>query len=250
MLLTKLRDIRVITEDDFLWGFSHLLGSVEDLVLDCPNAVELISKFLIRAVTDEVIPPAFLEHSIRLVLGNDRGVECATLAKDAIDNAEVEWAELRNVWNFTITEDKNDDESHWKQETAMAVTEYFNSHDKPEFWNVIRDWITTTSRAIRIIKDTILKAMDGTPNDCLAVVELIEYGVKHEEMRESDLYRAMAELDAVTDDMKLDIPDYEDMWNTFGGLLRARDLIPLVSSPRSSQMPSRKSTPPRSIHDN
>ena len=250
VLLTKLRDIRVITEDDFLWGFSHLLGSVEDLVLDCPNAVDLVGKFLIRAVTDEVIPPAFLEHAIRLGLGNDLGIQCATMAKDAIENTEVEWAELRNVWNCTVPENRQDDESHWKKRSDLCLVEYFNSHDKPEFWNVMRDWITTTSRAIKIIKEAILKAMDGTPNDCLAVVELIEFAVKHEEIRESDLYRAMAELDAATDDMKLDIPDYEDMLNTFGGLLRARDLIPLVSSPRSSQMHSNKSTPPRSIHDN
>jgi len=250
VLLTKLRDIRVINEDDFLWGFSHLLGSIEDLIIDCPNAVDLVSKFLIRAVTDEVIPPAFLEHAVRLGLGNDMGVECATIAKDAVDNAEVEWAELRNVWNCTVPENRHHDESHWKKEAALALVEYFNSHDKAEFWNNMRDWITTTSRAIRIVKDSILKAMDGTPNDCLAVVELIQYGIKHEEIRESDLYRAMAELDAATDDMKLDIPDYEDMLNTFGGLLRARDLIPLVSSPRSSQMHSNKSTPPRSIHDN
>jgi hypothetical protein len=92
--------------------------------------------------------------------------------------------------------------------------------------------------------------MDGTPNDCIAVVELLEFAVKREEFKESDVYRAMAELDAATDDLKLDIPDYEEMLNTFGGLLRARDLIPLVSSPRSSNMHSNKSTPPpRSIRE-
>jgi hypothetical protein len=87
--------------------------------------------------------------------------------------------------------------------------------------------------------------MDGTPNDCLAVVDLLEYAVKREEFKESDVYRAMAELDAATNDLKLDIPDYEEMLNTFGGLLRARNLIPLVSSPRSSNTHSNKSTPPR-----
>jgi len=244
-LLCNLRDARILSEDDFLWGFSHLLGSIEDLSIDCPNAVDLISKFLIRGVTDEVIPPSFLEHAIRLGLGNEKGFDCARIAKGTIDNAEVEWADLRDVWGFlAVVAKKGDDEKHWSKAREVALNEYFDSHDKAEFCRVVRDWIISTSRAIRIVKDAILKAMDGTPNDCLAVVELLEFAVKHEEIKESDVYRAMAELDAATDDLKLDIPDYEEMLNTFGGLLRARDLIPLVSSPRSSNMNSNKSTPP------
>jgi programmed cell death protein 4 len=249
-LLCALRDARVLTEDDFLWGFSHLLGSIEDLSLDCPNAVDLVSKFLIRGVTDEVILPSFLEHSIRLGLGDSRGVECAKIAKDTVDNAEVEWADLRDVWGHLAVVAKEDDQEHWDKARELALNEYFDSHDKAEFCHVIRDWITSTSRAIIVIKDSILKAMDGTPNDCIAVVDLLEFAVKREEFKESDVYRAMAELDAATDDLKLDIPDYEEMLNTFGGLLRARDLIPLVSSPRSSNMHSNKSTPPpRSIRE-
>lgn len=41
-------------------GFSRLLAAADDLVLDIPEAVHLLSLFLGRAIVDEVLPPAFL----------------------------------------------------------------------------------------------------------------------------------------------------------------------------------------------
>jgi programmed cell death protein 4 len=227
--LSGLRDERTVTEDDFLWGFSHLLGSLPDLTIDCPNAVELVSKFLIRATTDEVLPPSFLENAVRLGLGAEEGMASARIAKTAVENTEVEWADLRNVWGkLGSAENKK-----WRNELDVALREYFDSHDKAEFCRIMHDWALCTSRAITVTKEAILKAMDGNGNDCMAVVDLIEYAVKHEELKQSDVLRAMSEIDSTIPDLRLDIPDVQDMVDTFGGLLRARGILPLAS-PRSS----------------
>lgn len=220
-LLSALRDLRILSEDDFLWGFSHLLGSIDDLVLDCPSAMEFVAKFLIRAVTDEVIPPSFLENAIRLGLGES----VAKAAQAAIANTEVEWAELRNVWSSPTA---NKFDQAWVRELELAITEYLASHDKAEFCRLMHGWGLCTSRAIKVVKEGILRAMDGNGNDCMAIVELLEFAVKHEELKTSDILRAMSELDSNLVDLKLDIPDFEDMLNTFGGLLRARNLIPTL----------------------
>ncbi|KAF8061907.1 MRF1 [Scenedesmus sp. PABB004] len=50
----------VITDDQMVSGFSRLLASCDDLILDIPDAVHLLSLFLGRAIVDEVLPPAFL----------------------------------------------------------------------------------------------------------------------------------------------------------------------------------------------
>ena len=42
-------------------GFSNLVASLEDLQLDVPEAVDLLARFILRAVTDEVLPPAFVK---------------------------------------------------------------------------------------------------------------------------------------------------------------------------------------------
>lgn len=227
-VLSALRDQRVLSEDDFLWAFSHLLGSISDLELDCPPAVDLVSRFLIRAVTDEVIPPSFLENAIRLGLGDLKGVDAARRARDAVENTEVEWADLRNVWGRIGKDDEK-----WRAEIDVALREYFDGHDKAEFCRLMHEWALCTSRAIKVIKQAILKAMDGSGNDCMAVVDLLDYAVKHEELMASDVLRAMAELDTSLPDLKLDIPDAQDMLDTFGGLMRARGFLPPMS-PRSS----------------
>lgn len=228
-LLTKLRDLRVLTEDDFLWGFSHLLGSLPELCIDSPQAVELVAKFLIRAITDEVIPPSFLENAIRLALGGDEGIAAARNAQSTVENTEVEWADLRNVWGKL---DSSNDKK-WKNELDVALNEYFNSHDNAEFCRILHDWALCTSRAVVVVKHALLKAMDGDGNDCMAVVDLLDFAVKREELKDTDVFRAMNELDANLADLKLDIPDAQDMLDTFGGLLRTRGLLPLPS-PRSS----------------
>ena len=41
-------------------GFEDLLESLDDLVLDVPNAPQLLSLFMSRAIVDDVLPPSFV----------------------------------------------------------------------------------------------------------------------------------------------------------------------------------------------
>lgn len=55
---------KTLTRDQAGLGFTMLLDSAEDLSLDVPNALHLISLFLGRAIImDEVLPPVFL-HTV------------------------------------------------------------------------------------------------------------------------------------------------------------------------------------------
>jgi len=49
-----------IRTDQVIKGFTILFQRVEDLVLDVPDILKLLSSFLGRAVTDEAIPPSLL----------------------------------------------------------------------------------------------------------------------------------------------------------------------------------------------
>eukprot|EP00879_Flechtneria_rotunda_P004521 GHRR01004776.1.p1 GENE.GHRR01004776.1~~GHRR01004776.1.p1 ORF type:complete len:295 (+),score=104.22 GHRR01004776.1:159-1043(+) len=48
----------VISADQMQKGFARLVESIDDLVLDVPDAVELLSLFIARGVVDDVLPPA------------------------------------------------------------------------------------------------------------------------------------------------------------------------------------------------
>jgi programmed cell death protein 4 len=55
---------QVVTPDQMVSGFTRLLASADDLVLDIPDAVHLLSFFLGRAIVDEVLAPAFLANCL------------------------------------------------------------------------------------------------------------------------------------------------------------------------------------------
>lgn len=49
-----------LSDKDIGEGFTLLLDSLDDLSIDAPDAKNIVSTFLARAVMDEVLPPAFL----------------------------------------------------------------------------------------------------------------------------------------------------------------------------------------------
>lgn len=56
-------------------GFTRLLMSAEDLVLDNPDAAHLLSLFIGRIIVDEVLPPSFLTTVLGVLPDNCLGVQ-------------------------------------------------------------------------------------------------------------------------------------------------------------------------------
>ena len=50
--------LQVIPAEQVRKGFQAVIDSIEDTVLDVPDAAELLSLFIARAVVDDVLPPA------------------------------------------------------------------------------------------------------------------------------------------------------------------------------------------------
>eukprot|EP00199_Chlamydomonas_sp_CCMP681_P001184 CAMPEP_0119109296 /NCGR_PEP_ID=MMETSP1180-20130426/17833_1 /TAXON_ID=3052 ORGANISM="Chlamydomonas cf sp, Strain CCMP681" /NCGR_SAMPLE_ID=MMETSP1180 /ASSEMBLY_ACC=CAM_ASM_000741 /LENGTH=712 /DNA_ID=CAMNT_0007095037 /DNA_START=104 /DNA_END=2242 /DNA_ORIENTATION=- len=78
-------------------GFTKLLGAADDLVLDCPDAVHLLSLFVVRAVVDGVLPPAFLTqvlgglHPASLGVAVVKAAGVALGAKGGTERAATAW---------------------------------------------------------------------------------------------------------------------------------------------------------------
>ena len=50
---------QVVPREDMETGLANLVNSLDDLLLDVPEAIDLLARFIMRAVTDEVLTPAF-----------------------------------------------------------------------------------------------------------------------------------------------------------------------------------------------
>jgi len=84
-----------IQTDQVIKGFTILFQRVEDLALDVPDVLKLLSSFLGRAVTDEAIPPSLLG---RVDLStHDMGYHVVAAAKDLLA-APKAGLRLSRVW--------------------------------------------------------------------------------------------------------------------------------------------------------
>ncbi|QDZ24236.1 MA3 domain-containing translation regulatory factor [Chloropicon primus] len=50
---------KVLTAEQFFTGFENVLYSLDDILLDHPQAVHFVSLFMARAVIDDILPPSF-----------------------------------------------------------------------------------------------------------------------------------------------------------------------------------------------
>lgn len=106
----------VLRTADVEKGFSALLSNVEDLILDVPDVLRLLSCFIARAVIDEVLPPAFL---LRVDLGvKDSGTQVLNQAQLLL-NQERAAQRIESVWEEMEWEEEQKKKSPKQQTTTL-----------------------------------------------------------------------------------------------------------------------------------
>lgn len=92
-----------IQPEDAHTGFSALLEASEELTLDVPQLPALLTKFIARAVVDEVLAPCFL---VRLDLSEkDMGFKIVAKAIELLHEKEAS-SKLSSVWESAAAEKK------------------------------------------------------------------------------------------------------------------------------------------------
>ncbi|KAF3436703.1 hypothetical protein FNV43_RR19450 [Rhamnella rubrinervis] len=71
----------VISPTQIRDGFFMLLESVDDLVVDIPDAVDILALFLARAVVDDILPPAFLTRAKKALPEYSKGFQAIQTAE-------------------------------------------------------------------------------------------------------------------------------------------------------------------------
>jgi len=137
-------------------GLQLALDHLEDAALDTPNAIELLSKFLARAVIDEIIPPIFLKSAeTRTQMAKD----VLTLANALI--AEKHGGErLANIWGpGDLCSVKR-----LKKEATLLLEEYLTSGDVQEAEKCVRK-LNAPSFHFQIVKIAIRLALEKSTDD-------------------------------------------------------------------------------------
>jgi len=138
-------------------GFQRTLNRIDDISLDNPDGVDTLSKFLARAVVDEIVAPAFFKHA---VAETDKAKEVISLAngmiteRHRIDRLAHVWGpgDLRSVRRL-------------REETATLLQEYLDTGDLAEADKCVRSRIDAPAFYFQIVKQAVRLAFAQTSED-------------------------------------------------------------------------------------
>ncbi|EFJ42803.1 hypothetical protein VOLCADRAFT_107054 [Volvox carteri f. nagariensis] len=123
----------VISPEALAGGFTRLLAAADDLVLDVPDAVHLLSLFLGRVVVDELLPPAFLTQVLPSLDADGLGVAVVRSAGIMLA-ARHGFERLVNCWHGGALE-----LGAVRQAIRAAIEEYGTSGDVAEVARCLRE---------------------------------------------------------------------------------------------------------------
>ena len=216
-----------LTEEDLGLAFSRLLAVIDDLRLDIPHVEEFTEKFILRAIGDQLLPPAFLDQAIRLKIGGQTGLAVIRKVKREIGQifgaSEIKHLPVAAIWGASKAAEKA--ESTWKKELNFAVREFFDSHDGAEFLRLVSEWELDTNRCGEIVRKLMVGGMERKDNACFLVLELLVKAESEGFLSKDDIQEGVLQVAKRSSDLKLDIPDLKEMLKAYKVQFRARGIL-------------------------
>ena len=122
-----------ISPEEMRRGFADVIDALDDLILDVPDAVDLVAIFICRAVADDVLPPAFVH---RMEGGAEGSAAVALHVKCESLLTDQHFAErMSRAWGQGAGLSLEDT----KASIAAMLAEYFSSGDVGELRRLLRD---------------------------------------------------------------------------------------------------------------
>ncbi|GAB4818113.1 hypothetical protein N2152v2_005159 [Parachlorella kessleri] len=198
----------VIFPDQMRRGFLSVVESLDDLKLDVPDAVELVSLFICRAVVDDVLPPS----SIKRLNGAEGSLVAELKLKcevhlDAKHSAERLQRCFGSGAGFKLDETK--------EAIAKMLQEYRSSGDTGEVYRLLQG-LAVPFFHHEFVKQALLMAMDA--EDAQQFQRLLAHLVDAGELTTSQTSKGFQRVADNLADIKLDNPAAEER---FAGLVEA-----------------------------
>mmetsp|Transcript_58763 Transcript_58763/g.187497 ORF Transcript_58763/g.187497 Transcript_58763/m.187497 type:complete len:703 (-) Transcript_58763:1595-3703(-) len=192
--------VEVISADQMSKGFVSLFDSIDDLLVDVPDATSMLGLFMARAVVDDVISPAFVKRLAARIDGDSKGLE--VLAKCDAQLAPRHAAErLLRCWGDGASRTVDG----VKDGMRKLLTEYVDGGDLSEAARCLRE-LNVPFFHHEVVKKSLVvaietKGAEGRMEALLA--ELAKAGV----ISESQMTKGFSRTADALDDLSLDNPN-------------------------------------------
>ncbi|SBS89265.1 conserved Plasmodium protein, unknown function, partial [Plasmodium ovale curtisi] len=109
-------------KNDIIIAFIRIIGYIDDYEIDFPNSKEMICKFLLRCIHDDVLYPAFLSDIYKLHIGGVTGMMiCNKTQQRVIDKKAKNLNNIDYIWD----EDDTYEKMKLKRKINNTLLEYF-----------------------------------------------------------------------------------------------------------------------------
>ncbi|XP_043543120.1 programmed cell death protein 4a isoform X3 [Chiloscyllium plagiosum] len=190
---------KVLTADDVAKAFDKMLKDLPDLILDTPEAPQVLGQFIARAVADDVLPSNFLD-------GYKGRVNCDH-ARAALDRAAVllsmkRGVGLDNVWGVGGGQRPV---KHLIREMNFILKEFLLSGELEEAEHCLRD-LEVPHFHHELVYEAVIMVLESTGNTAAKMVKLLkmlwESGLVTLDQMNRGFQRVFDELP----DINLDVP--------------------------------------------
>jgi len=233
-----------LPREQLVKGFTRLLESAQDLALDVPDAPAQLALFIARAVTDDVLPPAFVASAMvrpccishfacctnTVRSSQEHLPENASAARAALTAAKAHLAapvageRLSHAWGDRAASTLADA----KAAVDRILGEYFTTRDVGETGQSLRD-LHVPFFAHQLVKRALQSAVEHSDREAATVAllsHLAETGAVSTQQMGLGFSRAAEGLD----DLTLDVPDAQQRWARLLNAARAAGALGKVSA--------------------
>jgi len=179
-------------------GFQAALDVLEDVVLDTPDAVGILSKFLARAIIDETVPPAFLKNA---TANTDLAKQCLQLTNSLLTQP-FRSERLAHVWGAGDLSSVK----RLKEEVTLILEEFLINGDFNEADRSIRE-LNAQPFHPQVVKQNIRLALTKDGDDRKNLMSLLAFFSKSDLISKDHMKKGFNYCCEAIDDLKLDAPN-------------------------------------------
>ncbi|SBT42574.1 conserved Plasmodium protein, unknown function [Plasmodium ovale wallikeri] len=193
-------------KNDIIIAFIRIIGYIDDYEIDFPQSKEMICKFLLRCIYDDVLYPAFLSDIYKLHIGGVTGMMICNKTQQRInDKKKLNFNNINYIWD----EDDTYEKMKLKRKINNTLLEYFYSYiDEEEFFLHLDEFLPLYHDLCNYVVKKIFVLNVDINNDLNMSYKLIDCLINKNFISEKNVEGGVMEVLNSLRDIILDIPKY------------------------------------------
>ncbi|RHY46576.1 hypothetical protein DYB38_005518 [Aphanomyces astaci] len=206
-----------LTPVELAQGFRRVIVSADDLALDIPTAMHMLSIFAARAIVDEILPPRFLEDPLLAADGDD-------VVQEAIKKLSINHGTVRMEKGWGPGDGRPVEEL--KVAIDQLTKEYLLSGDLEEASACVRE-LNVPHFHHEVVKRGIINSFEEGKEYTNAIGSLLAYLVSQDIVSTAQLRKGVDKVALTLPDIQLDVPGAKGLLTALVTRAKSDGILPL-----------------------